>query len=271
MMVLGALAFLLMGLTLGLIGGGGSILTVPILVYIFQQNPLLATANSLFIVGATAAVGGLQFLYKKQVDLKTVLLFSVPSFVGVYFVRKIILPSIPDVMLIGDSLSISKSHLVMLSFSVIMLMASLKMIKPSSVVSEKKLDPKLSAKLIFNIIFNGLAVGSLAGFVGAGGGFLIIPALTVLLNLPMRIAVGSSLLIIATQSLLGFGFSSDLSQINWSFLITQVLIAIVGIFIGAYINKFVPEKKLKEVFGYFVLFMGSIIIIEQIIEVGLFK
>lgn len=266
MVILGVLAFFIMGLTLGLIGGGGSILTVPILVYIFKQDPLLATASSLFIVGGTAAVGGIQYAIKKQVDIKTVLLFSLPSFIGVYLIRKLILPAIPDLIVINPELTITKSLIVMVSFSLIMLIASLKMILPQK-NSQTKTNPTSSTlKLFAHIILNGLIVGAIAGFVGAGGGFLIIPALTVLLNLPMRLAVGSSLLIIAIQSLLGFMFTSNLASVEWNFLFTQITIAVIGILVGSYFNKFVPEKKLKIGFGYFVLLISLLVIAEQFIN-----
>lgn len=265
MIILGVIAFFIMGLTLGLIGGGGSILTVPILVYIFKQDPLQATASSLFIVGGTAAVGGIQYFIKKQVDIKTILLFSTPSFIGVYFIRKTILPAIPDVIVINPELNITKSFIVMISFSIIMLIASLKMIHPKQVDLAEKNEHSYSLKLLFKIIFNGLIVGAIAGFVGAGGGFLIIPALTVLLNLPMRLAVGSSLIIIAIQSLLGFIFSSQLALVAWNFLFTQIAIAVVGILVGSYFNKFIAEKKLKIGFGYFVLIVSLLVITEQLV------
>lgn len=266
MVILGVLAFFIMGLTLGLIGGGGSILTVPILVYIFKQDPLLATASSLFIVGSTAAVGGIQYALKKQVDIKTVFLFSLPSFIGVYLIRKLILPAIPDLIVINPELTITKSLIVMVSFSLIMLIASLKMILPQKTSQTETNQTSPTIKIFAHIILNGLIVGAIAGFVGAGGGFLIIPALTVLLNLPMRLAVGSSLLIIAIQSLLGFMFTSNLASVEWNFLFTQITIAVIGILVGSYFNKFVPEKKLKVGFGYFVLLISLLVIAEQLIN-----
>lgn len=265
MVILGFLAFFIMGLTLGLIGGGGSILTVPILVYIFKQDPLLATASSLFIVGATAAVGGAQYFFKKEVDLKTVLLFSIPSFIGVFVVRRLVLPLIPDVISLTATTSITKSFIVMISFAVIMLVASYKMIEQKPAPSTQKAPLPVSLKIIVKIALNGLLIGAIAGFVGAGGGFLIIPALTILLNIPMRIAVGSSLLIIAIQSLLGFLSSAKLDSVDWNFLLIQIAIATIGILVGSYFNKFVPEKRLKIGFGYFVLSVSLVILTEQII------
>lgn len=264
MIILGVFAFLIMGLTLGLIGGGGSILTVPILVYIFKQDPLQATASSLFIVGSTAAVGGLRYLLKKEVDVKIALLFSIPSFIGVYVVRKIVLPAIPDIISISASTTMTKSFIVMITFSVIMLIASLKMILPTQLKPDNKKSPPISSIALFKIIFNGFLIGALAGFVGAGGGFLIIPALTMLFNLPMRIAVGSSLMIIAIQSLLGFLTSTSLISVDWNFLFFQISIAVAGILLGSYLSQFVSEKKLKTSFGYFALVVGLLIMSERL-------
>lgn len=264
MTLIGVIVFLIMGLTLGLIGGGGSILTVPILVYIFKQDPLLATANSLVIVGATAGIGSMPYLFKKLVDIKTVFLFSVPSFIGVYAVRKFVLPMIPDVIKISPDLNITKSFIVMFSFAVIMLIAAIKMIYANPKTQNEMTKPLLSTKVVFKIVVYGFLIGSVAGFVGAGGGFLIIPALTVLLNLPMRIAVGSSLLIIAFQSLLGFAFSSQLHLVHWNFLFTQVTVASIGILVGSYLNRFIAEKKLKASFGYFVLTISLLVMVEQV-------
>lgn len=254
-----------MGLTLGLIGGGGSILTVPILVYIFNQDPLQATASSLFIVGSTAAVGGLRYFLKKEVDVKIALLFSLPSFIGVYVVRKIVLPAIPDIISISTTTSMTKSFIVMITFSVIMLIASLKMILPTQTKPDHKMSSPISSIALFKIIFNGLLIGALAGFVGAGGGFLIIPALIMLFNLPMRIAVGSSLMIISIQSLLGFLTSTSLASVDWNFLFFQISLAVAGIFAGSYLSQFVSEKKLKTSFGYFALVVGILILSERLI------
>lgn len=267
MFVGGVLAFLFMGLLLGLLGGGGAILTVPILVYIFKQDPLQATSSSLFIVGGSAIIGGLQYFINKQVHLRTVLLFAFPSFAGVFVSRNILLPSLPDLIQVTESVGISKSIVVMTSFAAVMLLASIKMIRPS-VSQEKKViaQEANSARAAFKIVANGMYVGIAAGFVGAGGGFLIMPALTLILGLPMRVAVGSSLMIISIQSILGFLVSSDLGQVDWSFLFTQIAIATVGILIGGVLNKHVEEKKLKTGFGYFVLLMGILIFVDQLLR-----
>ncbi len=259
----GYIASIFMGLSLGMIGGGGSILTVPILVYLFTINPVLATAYSLFIVGLTALVGGVSYLKKGEVDLKTGLIFAVPSFIGVYMTRAYLVPQLPDpVFSIGEQ-AISKPLLIMLVFAVLMVVASLSMIKAKKPVASPK---EFSAKSRFLLIsLEGLVVGGITGFVGAGGGFLIIPALVLLVGMPMKIAVGTSLFIIAAKSLLGFiGDIQHQAYIDWKLLFTVSGIAIAGLFIGMSVSKKISEKTLKKGFGYFVLIMGAFILYDQI-------
>ncbi len=264
MELIGYIASIFMGLALGMIGGGGSILTVPILVYLFEINPITATGYSLFIVGSTALVGGLFYLKKGEVDLKTGFIFAVPSFIGVYLARAFIVPNLPDPAFTLGSLAFPKPLLIMLVFAILMLAASVSMIR---VKKENAKGAALSPASRFLLIaLEGLLVGAVTGFVGAGGGFLIIPALVVLVGLPMRIAVGTSLFIIATKSLIGF--VGDLQQKNqhmdWQLLFSISAIAIAGLFIGMAVSKKVSEKGLKKGFGYFVLMMGAFILIDQI-------
>ena len=265
MEIAGYITSILMGVSLGLIGGGGSILTVPILVYLFQIDPVLATAYSLFIVGLTALVGGISYYQRKEVDLKTGLIFAAPSFVGVYLTRAYLVPSIPDPVFSMGSVVVSKSLLIMLLFAVLMVAASISMIrsKPASGAAQKKeISPGAKALIIG---LEGLVVGGVTGLVGAGGGFLIIPALVILVGLPMKIAVGTSLFIIAAKSLLGFiGDVQHQAFIDWGLLLRISAIAVIGIFIGLAFSKKVPEKMLKKGFGYFVLVMGAFILFDLI-------
>ncbi len=264
MEIYGYLASILMGLSLGMIGGGGSILTVPILVYLFKIDPVLATAYSLFIVGLTALVGGGFYLKKGEVDLKTGLIFAVPSFVGVYLTRAYVIPHLPDPVFTIGSHAISKPLLIMLVFAVLMVVASVSMIKTKKISSTAAKE--LSVKNRFLLIsLEGLIVGGITGFVGAGGGFLIIPALVLLVGMPMKIAVGTSLFIIAAKSLLGFiGDLQHQAYIDWQLLLTVSSIAIVGLFVGILLSKKVSEKALKKGFGFFVLIMGALILFDQI-------
>lgn len=266
MEIIGYFAAILMGLILGMIGGGGSILTVPILVYLFSIDPLQATSYSLFVVGLTAMIGGYSYFRKGEVDLKTGFIFAAPSFVGVYLTRLYVLPFLPDPVFVIGNLVLKKALLIMLVFSILMVFASLSMIKTKKDVAQKN-QKNLKNKLI--VILQGFVVGCITGFVGVGGGFLIIPALVVLVGIPLKIAVGTSLVIIAVNSLFGFaGTLQHPEQVHWQLLITVSVVAIVGLFVGMRVSKKIPEKTLKKGFGYFVLIMGALILFDQIKKLG---
>lgn len=266
MHVIGYLSSIIIGISLGLIGGGGSILTVPVLVYLFGTDAVLATAYSLFIVGLTSAVGAVDYFKKDLVHIKTAIIFGIPSIASVFFTRAYIVPAIPKEVFSIGTFVVTKGVLIMLIFAVLMVAASYSMIKKQSVVANK---PEIqTSQQSFNyplILTEGLVVGFLTGLVGAGGGFLIIPALVVLSKLPMKEAVGTSLAIIAAKSLIGFmGENSD-TIIDWQFLLMVSAFAIVGIFIGTAISKKIDGAKLKPAFGWFVLVIGIYIIIKETI------
>lgn len=253
-----------MGISLGIIGGGGSILTVPILVYFFSKDPLVATTDSLFIVGMTALFGALISARNKLVDYKTGVLFAVPSFAGVFAARKFILPRIPDVLFSSNDSALTKSLLVMVCFAILMIMASRAMIlSGGSTILSTEIDAPVGFPAV---IFKGFLVGITTGFVGAGGGFLIIPALVLLLKIPMKIAVGTSLAIIAVNSLFGFVISQSAHIIEWKLLQTISGIGVLGILIGQKFGSQVNENLLKQSFGYFVLFVGSFVLIDQVLK-----
>ena len=256
-----------MGISLGVIGGGGSILTVPILVYFFSQDPLVATTDSLFIVGMTALFGALLSASRKLVDYKTGVLFAIPSFAGVFAARKFILPQIPDVIFSSNDIVLTKALLVMGCFAVLMIMASRAMIRSGklALLVTEEVDASIG---ISAVALKGFLVGITTGFVGAGGGFLIIPALVLLLKIPMRIAVGTSLAIIAANSLFGFVISQSAHIIEWKLLLTISGIGVVGILIGQKFGSQVNEKLLKRSFGYFVLFVGSLVLIDQVLKLN---
>ena len=260
MEVLGFVGALFIGIILGLIGGGGSILTVPVLVYLMYMNPVTATAYSLFVVGFSAMIGAIQNIKKGLVDFKTAIVFSIPAFVAVYISRKFIIPAIPDnLFTIGDFL-VTKNTGIMVFFAMIMLLASFSMIKSSS----KEIDTTL--KISYNyplIIIEGLLVGLFTGIVGAGGGFLIIPALVLLVKLPMKKAIATSLLIIAIKSLIGFIGDIENLNIDWKFLTMFTSLSVIGIFIGTWLSRYFDGKKLKKGFGWFVLIMAIFIIYRE--------
>ncbi len=263
MEILGYAASLLIGISLGLIGGGGSVLTVPVLVYLFKVEPVLATAYSLFIVGITSAAGAFPKYKQGEINLKTAIIFGIPSIAAVYATRAFIVPAIPaEIGTIGNYI-LTKSILMMLLFAVLMVAASLSMIR-----GKKNAEEKEEAQ-VFNypmIILEGALVGLLTGLVGAGGGFLIIPALVMLSKLPMKQAIGTSLLIIAAKSLIGFTGDLGKQVMDWQLLITVSLLAIVGIFVGNALSKKITADKLKTGFGWFVLLMGVYIIASEIFK-----
>jgi hypothetical protein len=256
----GFLAALIIGVVLGLIGGGGSILTVPVLVYLMNINPVLATAYSLFIVGSTALVGAIRNAQKGMVDFKTATIFAIPAFIAVYSTRKFLIPAIPQELFMFSDFSLTKDTAIMIFFAIIMLLASIPMIKNKNKKPEEKTTVSYNYPLI---IGEGLLVGLLTGIVGAGGGFLIIPALVLLAKLPMKKAVATSLLIIAIKSLIGFIGDVQNLEIDWQFIGTFSALSIVGIFLGIWLNKFIDGKKLEKGFGWFVLAMGIYIILKE--------
>lgn len=257
MEILGYVGALFIGLVLGLTGGGGSILTVPILVYLMSINPVTATAYSLFIVGTTSTFGAIQNYRKDLVDIKNGFIFAIPSFIAVYLTRKYIVPEIPKVI-IESPILITKDTFLMLFFAVIMVFGALSVLKKKSqnTNSEEKRNLILIGIQTFTI-------GIIIGLVGAGGGFLIIPSLILFAKLPMRKAVGTSLFIIAMNSLVGFIGDVQNLEIDWLFLLTFSAISVVGIFIGMYLTKYTNESQLKKIFAYFVLVMAAIILLKE--------
>ena len=257
MEILGYVGALFIGLVLGLTGGGGSILTVPILVYLMSINPVTATAYSLFIVGTTSTFGVIQNYRKNLVDIKNGFIFAIPSFIAVYLTRKYIVPEIPKVI-IESPILITKDTFLMLFFAVIMVFGALSVLKKKSqnTNSEEKRNLILIGIQTFTI-------GIIIGLVGAGGGFLIIPSLILFAKLPMKKAVGTSLFIIAMNSLVGFIGDVQNLEIDWLFLLTFSAISVVGIFIGMYLTKYTNESQLKKIFAYFVLIMAAIILLKE--------
>ena len=262
MEILGYIGAIIMGLSLGLIGGGGSILTVPILVYLFNVDAVLATAYSLFIVGITSMVGSVSHMRMGNIHWRTALVFGVPSIVAVFLTRAYLVPALPDPLFSIGVVAVSKSLGMLVFFALLMVAAAYSMIrKPKSPLGP---DERAEQAIAFNyplILAEGAVVGTITGLVGAGGGFLIIPALVLLAKLPMKQAVGTSLIIIAAKSLIGF--TGDLrgdEVIDWNFLMIFSAIAIGGIIAGSILSKRIPNEKLKPAFGWFVLVMGIYII-----------
>jgi uncharacterized protein len=265
MIIVSFLIAAVIGIMLGLVGGGGSILTVPVLVYVSKIDPVQATAYSLFIVGATSLVGGIDYYKRKLVDVKTAVFFSIPSLLAVYLTRLLIVPAIPDVILTVSQFAVTRSLFIMVLFALLMLAAAYSMITSDCDVEWEA----QTATRTFNyplILMEGAVVGMFTGLVGAGGGFLIIPALVVLAKVPMKTAVGTSLVIIAVKSLIGF--TGDIQAglvVDWKFLLLFTAITIGGIFAGGYFSRMVDPCRLRRGFGWFVIVMAVIILIKELL------
>lgn len=258
--IIGYAGAILIGLILGLIGGGGSILTVPIFVYLLGIDPVYATAYSLFVVGVTSGVGAIRFSMKSLVDYKTGIVFAIPALFSVYITRKFLVPAIPETIFnIGDFV-LSKDVGIMIFFALVMLIASISMIRGRKEQQNSSSKPKLNIPII---LIEGVVVGIVTGLVGAGGGFLIIPALVLLAKLPMKTAVATSLLIISAKSLIGFIGDVQNLAIDWKFILGFTALSIIGIFIGIYLSQFIKANNLKKAFGWFVLAMGIYIILKE--------
>jgi uncharacterized membrane protein YfcA len=262
MEIFGYIASVFIGISLGLIGGGGSILTVPVLVYLFGIDAFLATEYSLFIVGISSMVGSFSYFKKGLVDLKTAFIFGIPSIISIFVTRNFLLPLIPDEVFRMGNFIVSKDIFLLLLFAGIMITASYKMIR-------KRVESKIETFPSENnnttlAVAEGSVVGILTGLVGAGGGFMIIPALVNLLKTPMKTAIGTSLVIISLNSLIGFFSTFNAMKIQWNLLGTISAIAIGGILIGTQLSKKIDGKKLKPAFGWFILVMGIYIIIKEL-------
>jgi uncharacterized protein len=260
MEIFGYAAAALIGVSLGLIGGGGSILTVPVLVYLFKLDAATATSYSLFIVGSTSLVGAVKNYLAGQTHLKTAFIFGISSVITVLITRRLLLPLVPEEIFSVGSFSLSKQTATLVLFAVLMLLASISMIKDRKPVAQ--VSPERRSYV--TLLLYGIGVGLVTGALGAGGGFLLIPALVLVLGLPMKQAVGTSLLIIAMNSLIGFTGDVSRYPMDWQLLLTVTAIAISGIFAGFALGKKISGQKLKKGFGWFVLVMGIYILAREL-------
>lgn len=261
--LIGYASGLLVGLVIGLAGGGGSILTVPIFVYLFNITPVLATTYSLFVVGSTSLVGSLNHIWKKRVNLRVAAAFALPSFLSVYVTRRFLVPSLPDPLFQVEGFSLSKSDAILYFFAFVMVVAARAMIRNDRPEQGEAADgqPRYGS-----LARDGLAVGMLTGTIGAGGGFLIVPMLVLLAGLRVHQAVSTSILIIAINSFVGFLGDIHHTELDWNFLLPFTGLSIIGIFLGMYLARFVTPDKLKKSFGWFVLAVGLYIILKIVMS-----
>ncbi len=261
--------FLVIGLILGVIGGGGSILSVPVLVYILHYPVQTATAYSLFIVGLTALIGGAAYFRRGDVCFESLMQFAIPSLVSVFLVRKYLIPNLPEVFFnVGDFI-VSKQVFIMILFSILVVFSSLSMIRKQD--RNDRVDAmwdefSKSPLRIYFVIFIAILVGLITGFVGAGGGFIIIPVLIFFIRVPIKKSIGTSLSIIAINSLIGFVGNLGIIEVDWKFLLTVSVLCIIGILVGNSFSMKLTPTKLKPAFGWFTLIVSIFVVLKEIIK-----
>ena len=250
-MILALALALLVGGSLGLLGGGGSILTVPIFVYVLGIEPKAAIAMSLGVVGAVSLAGAVSHWRDGRVDVRIALVFGAVAMVGTY---------------LGARLSVFMSGTAQLVlFAVVMLLAAVFMFRDRSPVDDIEARPVRGPVARWTLVaLEGVAVGVLTGLVGVGGGFLIVPALVLLTDLPMKLAVGTSLLVIAMKSASGFVGYLGTPGIDGVFMATFSAAAVVGIVIGSRFVRIVPQRALRKSFSGFLVVMGALILFQNL-------
>ncbi len=256
--LLGYCFSVLVGVVLGMLGGGGSILSIPILVYLFGVEPVVASAYSLFIVGVTSFVGAIPKYREQLVNLKTGFIFGIPSIATIFATRHWLVPTIPNIIFEADNFVFTKRELLLGLFALLMVLASFRLIRnPREASSDNR------KFRVFLVVVEGTLIGFLTGLVGAGGGFLIIPALVFLTGLPFKTAVGTSLFIIAINSLTGFVGDLLNHAMDWPFLLTITTLAVSGILLGNYFSRRIAAFYLRKGFGWFTLIVGTWILAKE--------
>lgn len=255
--LLGYIASVCIGLILGLMGGGGSILCIPILVYLFHVEAVEAAAYSLFVVGTTSLFGAIPKYREHLVSLRIAASFGIPSILGTFLTRTFVVHRIPDILIETDQHVLTKRALLLGLFAMLMILASISMIRG------RRTEPDDDRQRPVWLMLQGFSIGTLTGLVGAGGGFLIIPALVLLTGLQFKVAVGTSLFIIAANSYAGFLGDLFNMKMDWELLLPVTALAVIGIFIGNRLNKNIDGMVLRRSFGWFVLTMGFYILLKE--------
>ncbi len=261
MLVAGYIISLLIGLVLGTIGGGGSILTVPVLIYLFGLSPVLATSYSLFIVGVTSCIGAVRNLKHNHVNHRIAILFGGTSTLVVLVVRRYLLPWLATKSVIINKLVFPYSLVMMLVFSLFMLAAAWLMIADVRIMKRGEHVRHEAASLIGI----GILLGLVTGFIGIGGGFIIVPSLVLILNLPMKEAVGTSLAIITFTTLVGFITDTRHVAMDWPLLLSITAVSLTGLLTGNIFSRKLPALALKKIFGWFVLVVGCFILVKEVL------
>ncbi|HWB63130.1 MAG TPA: sulfite exporter TauE/SafE family protein [Chitinophagales bacterium] len=258
--IFGYIGALCTGLVLGLMGGGGGLLAIPILVYLFGVEASVATGYSLFLVALTASSGAFQNIRKKMVDYHAAFYYGLPSVITLYIMRRYVMPAIPKALFTVGNYTVQKNQLILFALAIVMFAAAYKMItSDNDVITD---EPHKANKLKLATL--AVVIGSFLGLVGAGGGFLVMPSLIYFANLPPKKAVGTALVIVSVNSLIGFiGDLGTHTAFNWSFLLTFSFFSISGVFIGHYLAGFIHNHLLKKYFGWFILVVGIWIVIKE--------
>lgn len=263
--VVGYILAVLVGISLGLLGGGGAIIIIPVLVYIFKKDVVEATSYSLFIVFISALIGSILNASKRAVNFKLALVFGIPDIISMYCVRRFVIPEIPMELFAYHNTVFTRDAAILILFSIIIMIASYNMIFGKKAVPD---DVSRSNDInLFKLASKGLLTGCLTGLIGIGGGFLIVPSLVLLAGVSIKEAVVTSLIIIMLKS--GIGFIGDLQsalEIEWNFLLSFSLLAIIGILIGNRLSSNLSNKNLKRVFGYFALSMAILIVVKELLS-----
>lgn len=261
-LILGYIGAVLTGLVLGLLGGGGALLSIPVLVYLFHLPASLATGYSLFLVGITASSGAVQNIRKKLVDYHAVLYYGVPSTLTVYGMRRFVIPALPEQIFTIGSFTLDKNHLILFVLSIVMFGAAYKMITTEH--EEEKEAPAGGINRV-QLALYAVLIGSFLGLVGAGGGFLMVPALIYFAHLPMRRALGTSLVLVAANSFIGFlGDVHSNANMDWKFLLLFSAFSIAGVFTGTYLQRHIHAGQLKKYFGWFILLVAVLMVVKEL-------
>jgi uncharacterized membrane protein YfcA len=257
--IVGLILAVLIGVSLGLMGGGGSILTVPLLVYFFHVNPFVASTYSLLIVGVSSLLGVIPYIKNKEYHIPAIVQMGLPSVIVVYITKYFLVPLIPDQLYIAGNYSVKSDQLLLVFFSLLLIVAAFAMIRKTEAATHKKVS-------VIQLTSHGILIGFLTGLVGVGGGFLIIPVLVLVCEIPMKKAVGSSLIIIVLNAIIGLMAVKDFVSFDQLLLVKISVLSIIGIVIGTLLSKRIEGGKLKRGFGWFILVMGLAILFKEILS-----